>query len=83
MYLPVLAGYWVLTQLSTWLLITFLDDPIIIQVGYQPLHTDSKIKTTEKNDFLFFKNLLLLYNCQLLIGYLIIYLTANFLYWYW
>jgi len=38
---PVLAGYWVLTQLSsrlsTWVLITYLDDLIIIQVSYQSL----------------------------------------------
>jgi hypothetical protein len=52
MYLPVLTGYWVLTQLSTWLLITNLDDPIIIQVGYQSLHTDKKIKITEKKIYL-------------------------------
>jgi len=32
---PVLGGCWVLTWLSTQVLITYLDDLVIIQVGYQ------------------------------------------------
>jgi hypothetical protein len=51
---PVLISYWVRTWLSTQLLITYLDDLIIIQVGYQSLNTNAKTLKSEFFNFLNF-----------------------------